>query len=88
MFDHDLMEHIVAQTNLYARTREGHHAEWVNRTVPEFKLFLGTKILMGIIELPELHNYWSRNYYLGAPHIVQAFPRNRFMTCFVTKIMT
>ena len=23
MFDHDLMEHIVRQTNLYAETREG-----------------------------------------------------------------
>ena len=69
MFDHDLMEHIVVQTNLYARTREGHSEDWVDLTVSEFQSFLGTLILMAVTRLPNLHNYWSTNYYLGAPHI-------------------
>ena len=80
MFDQDLMEHIVAQTNLYATTRDNHRAAtWTDMTVPEFKSFLGTMMLMGITQLPHLHNYWSTNGLLGAPHVVQAFPRDRFM---------
>jgi len=52
MFDHDLMGHIVEQTYLYARTREGHHADWEDLTVLELKAFLGTKILMGLLHCP------------------------------------
>ena len=74
MFDHDLKEHIVAQTNQYARTREGHSEDWVDLTVSEFQSFLGTVMLMEVTRLPNLHNYWSMNY-----HKVEAFPRNRFM---------
>ena len=33
---------------------------------------------MGITRLPALHCYWSTNHYLGAPHIVRSFPRDRF----------
>ena len=33
---------------------------------------------MGITQLPTFSSYWSTNYYLGAPHIVQSFPRKRF----------
>jgi len=29
----------VEQTNLYARIREGHHADWEDLTVPELKAF-------------------------------------------------
>ena len=75
MFDHDLMEYIVAQTNQYARTRDGHQEGWTDLTVPEFKAFLGTTLLMGITQLPTFSSYWSTNYYLGAPHVVQSFPR-------------
>ena len=47
----------------------------------EFKSFLEIMILMGVTRLPNLHNYWPINYQ-GAPHIVEAFPRNRFMRIF------
>ena len=36
MFDHDLIEHIVTQTNLYACTRDGQRRDWIDLTVPEF----------------------------------------------------
>ena len=60
------MEHIVEQTNVYARTREGHLRDWTDLTVPELKAFFGTKILMGITVLPRLHCYWSTK----VPHIL------------------
>ena len=46
-YDHDLMEHIVTQTNLYASTRDGRRGNWIDLTVPEFQAFLGTMILNG-----------------------------------------
>ena len=45
MFDEDFMQHIVAQTNLYALERE----DWEYLTLPEFQSFLGTVMLDGYI---------------------------------------
>jgi len=59
MFDEHLMQHIVTQTNLFATIREGHHQQWKDLTVAEFKSFLGTVILMGIHSLPSYESYWS-----------------------------
>ena len=78
MFDLDLMEEIVIETNRYATTRENRNKEWESLTVPEFQSFLGTMIMMGLHTLPALENYWSTNYYLGTPNIVEKFPRTRF----------
>ena len=78
LFDHDLLQHIVTQTNLYATTREGHRAEWKDLTVPELQSFLGTILLMGVHVLPTIESYWSTNTYLGASNVVSSFPRDRF----------
>ena len=64
---------------MHAETREGSLKGWTELTVPELKAFLGITILMGVTQLPRLHCYWSTNYYLGAPHIVQALPRDRYL---------
>ena len=69
---------IVTQTNLYAKTRKRRLTGWSDLTVPEFQAFLGTKLLMGIAQL-HLRSYWSTNYFVGAPHVVKSFPRDRFM---------
>ena len=78
LFDHDLLQHIVTQTNLYATTREGHRAEWEDLTVPELQSFLGTILLMGVHVLPTIESYWSTNLFLGASNVVLSFPRDRF----------
>ena len=78
LFDHDLLQHIVAHTNLYATTREGHRAEWEDLTVPELQSFLGTVLLMGVHVLPTIESYWSTNIFLGASNVVLSFPRDRF----------
>lgn len=78
MFDLELMQKIVLETNNYATTRENPNNDWKDLTVPEFQAFLGTIMLMGLHSLPALENYWSTNYYLGTPNIVQSFPRTRF----------
>ena len=78
LFDHDLLQHIVTQTNLYATTREGHRAEWEDLTVPELQSFLGTVLLMGVHVLPTIESYWSTNIFLGASNVVLSFPRDRF----------
>jgi len=74
MFDLDLMEYIVKEINHYATTRENHRK--TGKHCVRIHPFLGT--LMGIRILPSLHNYWSTNYYLGVPNVVQKFPRDCF----------
>ena len=78
MFDEDLMQHIVTQTNLFATMREGHCETWNDLPVPEFQGFLGTMILMGIHLLPSIESYWSTDELLGAPNVVGSFTRDRF----------
>ena len=80
MFDEDLFKHIVEQTNLYASLHppSAAHYEWYDTSVEELKAFFGTVILMGITKLPSIEDYWSTVPELGAPHIVRAFPINRF----------
>ena len=75
MFEYD----IVMQANLYAETREGHLRGWTDPTVLKFKAFWGTILLMIAILLLHLHCYWSTNYSLGAPHIVQVLPRDCYL---------
>ena len=80
LFDEDLFQHIVDQTNLYASqmpTRSPRYG-WYDTTVPEMKAFIGVLLLMGIHQLPCLADYWSTHNYLGVPSIAAVFPANRF----------
>jgi len=54
MLDHDLiilMEHIVVQTNQYARTQEGQHVDFADLTVPEFQLIFRDYAFDGIYSI-------------------------------------
>lgn len=78
-FDDDLLRHIVDQTNLYVQQKRSAQYKWSNLTVPELKAFLGVAILMGIVRMPRVADYWSQESTLGEfPVITNAFPRNRF----------
>ena len=51
MFDLDLKEHIVEQTNHYTATTENHNRDWKLLTDLEFQSFLKTMMLMGMRKL-------------------------------------
>ena len=80
MFDEDLFQHIVDQTNLYVRQMPARSPRygWYDTTVPEMKAFVGVLLLIGIHQLPCIADYWSTHKYLGVPGIAAVFPANRF----------
>ena len=76
LFGDDLFEMIGVETNRYARQKlEGTPGltSWQDVTLPEIKVYTGLRILMGVIRLPELKVYWSRNSFYGS--ITKMFPK-------------
>ena len=82
LFDDRNLDHILAETNLYARqkyaTKPRLLAAWNNVTSAERKAFFCICIIMGIDHLPSTSLYWSTNSFLGNPGIQRVISRNRF----------
>jgi len=80
MFPEELIEHIVAETNRYARecivTKPDR--EWYDTTLDEMKAFLGLHVLFGIERLPATRLYWSEDPLIGVPFVKKVTSRNRF----------
>ena len=56
---------IVGMVNRYAQTCMGEkeYIKWTSVTIDELKAYIGFKILMGIIRLPSLYDYWKKDPY-------------------------
>ena len=50
----------------------------------EMKGFIGTVLNMGIIQLPDLKDYWAKNNTANLPFFCLVFPQNRFFQIFGT----
>ena len=74
------MDNIVEQTNLYAKQTmdEGQYAKWHDVTVEELKAYLGFFVLMGILKLPSIDDYWKTDPYLHHDPIASRITRDRF----------
>ncbi|KAG1937626.1 piggyBac transposable element-derived protein 3-like [Pimephales promelas] len=55
-FDKDIFEVIAQQTNLYSCQLIGCS---INTNVSEIKAFIGMKLIMGIVKMPAMENYWA-----------------------------
>lgn len=53
-----IMEIIVEETNRYATTFLGNRP-WTPITIEELSAYLGFVILMGIVKLPAISDYWA-----------------------------
>ena len=75
------MEYIVEQTNLYALQCMGEerYSEWTKVTVEEFCACLGFMILMGLVHLPALSDYWSNDPTYRYDMIANRITRDRFL---------
>ena len=75
-----VMEDIVHQTNLYAQQtmEESQYEKWVDVTVEELKAYLGFGILMGIVKLPLIDDYWKKDPFLHYDPIASRITRDRF----------
>lgn len=76
IFPHELIDHLVYQTNLYITLKFGVNNKPVS--LDEIKKFLGINILMGIKKLPSYRDYWSSIEEIRDPYISKVMPVNRF----------
>ena len=79
-FSEDLMENIVRECNRYASQVMGDEKfqEWRAMNVDELKAFLGFIILMAIIHLPSIDDYWLHDPFMHYTPIADRISRDRF----------
>ena len=63
-------------------TRHGRFTNWKDLTVPQFCGFLSIILNMGIIQLPEIEDYWKSNWISEIPFFGHVMPRDRFEQIF------
>ena len=82
-FDDALFAEIAKQTNLYAEARQRESGKrdrhWAEpTTASEIKLFFTANIMMGIVRLPRIRNYWANDSRLNVSAVSSLMSRNRF----------
>ena len=76
-FTQELMEMIV---DLYAATTlKEAYDQWTKITVDELKAYFGFLILIGLVPLPSMYDYWSRSQRFHYSSIADRIPRDRFL---------
>lgn len=79
LFDDDIINNLVFQTNLYANQKyQLSGNKYIPTTEEEINVFLGINLLMGIKTMPSYKDYWSSNPDLHDAYISQLMPVNRF----------
>ena len=79
-FSDDLVELVVEESYRYSREVMGdeRYDKWRKITADEIKPLLGFSILMGIVQLPSLDDYWKRDQLLHNTPISDRISRDRF----------
>ncbi|KAL2089315.1 hypothetical protein ACEWY4_014003 [Coilia grayii] len=72
-FDGDLFQLIAEQTNLYSCQLIGAS---INTNVDELKSFVGIKLIMGVVRMPSMDDYWAEA--TRYPKIADVMPIKRF----------
>ena len=74
------LEDVVKQSNLYAEQvmEPGKYSTWDKITVEELRAYLGFAIIMGIVHLPAVEDYWKLDPYMHYAPIADRISRNRF----------
>ena len=75
-----ICEVIGTQSNLYAQQVMGEekYAVWEKISIEELRAYFGLRILMGIVKLPAMVMYWSKDPALNQPEVTSRISRNRF----------
>ena len=79
-FTRTLLEYIVMQSNKYALECMGaeKYESWEKITVDELSAFIGFMLLMGIVHLPSIADYWKRDEVCHYAPVARRISRNRF----------
>ena len=80
-FTQQLIRMIVDQSNLYAASCMGEelYQRWEKITDDELKAYLGFIILMGLVPLPSIYDYWCKNPVFHYSPIADRISRDRFL---------
>lgn len=78
-FTSSVLEHIVEQSNKYAAECMGEQFQtWQPITVEELCAYFGFMILMGIVRLPSLGDYWKKDVIYHYMPVADRISRDRF----------
>ena len=74
------LQNICVQTNLYAEQVMGpaKYLEWKEVNVIEMKAYIGFSVLMGLVRLPAIEDYWKVDPHLHYAPIADRISRQRF----------
>ena len=72
-------ERLSSNTILTLSLEDFFKSRWKQLDIKEFKSFLGCCFLMGLIEKPDLYDYWATYYLLQTPCFSKIISRNRFL---------
>ena len=81
-FTTSVLQIIVDQTNLYALQCMGQedYGRWTQVTLEEIQAYFGLMILMGIVKLPALADYWKSSEIFHYSPIARRITRDRFLS--------
>ncbi|XP_065198999.1 piggyBac transposable element-derived protein 4-like [Sycon ciliatum] len=87
-FNEDFFEYLVTETNRYARAfidanlhtlpARSFARSWKPVVVGEMKVFLGLYLNMGIVNKPEIDQYWATDPVIATPFYNRTMSRERF----------
>lgn len=86
-FDQELMNKIVAETNIYNETIEKneksttrkHQKAWTDVNVDEMYSFFALCMLMAAVKKGRIKDYWSTDHLIATPIFGEVMPRDRFL---------
>ena len=89
-FTKELADSIITETNNYANeeirkkqlSRKSTWHKWHDITKEEFLAFIAVILNMGLIQLPNIQEYWSTASHSRIPFFPETFTRARFMQIF------
>ena len=79
-FTPEIMQYIVDETNRYADQMQtpAQKEQWTPLTVDELKAYMGFCMLMGIVRLPSIEDYWKRDPHFHYSPIASKISWDRF----------
>eukprot|EP00731_Ephydatia_muelleri_P013738 Em0007g1048a len=80
LFVNELVETIVDETNMYAERmmEPAKFAKWKQVDMQEIKAYLGFNMLMGLVQMPEVEDYWKTDPHFYYAPIATRISRTRF----------
>ena len=80
LFTSSILEHILQQTNRYAQECLGEpFSTWQLVTVEDLCTYIGFMILMGLVPLPSIQDYWKKDPNFHYSPVADRISRDRFL---------